>query len=36
MIGKVIIPDYARLDIWYEHGGFYLDTDVEFIKSLDG
>lgn len=29
------VPDYARLDIIYEHGGFYLDTDVELIKSLD-
>lgn len=30
------VPDYARLDILYNHGGFYLDTDVELIKSLDG
>lgn len=29
------VPDYARLDIIYEHGGFYLDTDVELIKNLD-
>lgn len=29
------IPDYARLDILYTHGGFYLDTDVELLKSLD-
>lgn len=29
------VPDYARLDIIYEHGGFYLDTDVELRKSLD-
>lgn len=29
------VPDYARLDILYNHGGFYLDTDVELIKSLD-
>ena len=29
------VPDYARLDIIYQHGGFYLDTDVELIKSLD-
>ena len=27
--------DYARLDIIYEYGGIYLDTDVELIKSLD-
>lgn len=29
------VPDYARLDIIYEYGGIYLDTDVELIKSLD-
>ncbi len=29
------VSDYARLDIVYEHGGIYLDTDVEIIKSLD-
>lgn len=29
------VPDYARLDIVYTHGGIYLDTDVELIKSLD-
>lgn len=29
------VPDYARLDIVYEQGGVYLDTDVEIIKSLD-
>ena len=28
------VPDYARLDIMYEHGGIYLDTDVEVIKDL--
>lgn len=28
--------DYARLKIIYEHGGIYLDTDVELIKPLDG
>ena len=27
--------DYARLDIIYSCGGFYLDTDVELIKTLD-
>ncbi|MBQ8619650.1 MAG: glycosyl transferase [Clostridia bacterium] len=27
--------DYARLDIVYTHGGIYLDTDVELIKSID-
>lgn len=30
------VPDYARLDILYNYGGFYLDTDVELLKSLDG
>ena len=29
------VPDYARLDIIYQHGGIYLDTDVEVIKSFD-
>lgn len=29
------VPDYARLDIIYNQGGIYLDTDVEIIKSLD-
>ena len=28
------VPDYARLDIIYQHGGIYLDTDVELIKPL--
>lgn len=29
------VPDYARLDILYQHGGIYLDTDVELIRNLD-
>ncbi|WP_229105293.1 glycosyltransferase family 32 protein [Longibaculum muris] len=29
------VSDYARLDIIYNQGGFYLDTDVELLKSLD-
>lgn len=29
------VSDYARLDIIYEHGGVYLDTDVELVKNLD-
>ena len=29
------VSDYARLKIIYGYGGFYLDTDVELIKSLD-
>ena len=29
------VPDYARLDIVYNHGGIYLDTDVEIVRSFD-
>lgn len=29
------VSDYARIDIIYQFGGIYLDTDVELIKSLD-
>ena len=29
------VPDYARLDIIYQHGGIYLDTDVEIVKNID-
>lgn len=29
------VPDYARLDIIYQHGGIYMDTDVEMVASLD-
>lgn len=29
------VSDYARVDIIYQHGGIYLDTDVELLKSLD-
>lgn len=29
------VSDVARLKIVYEHGGIYLDTDVEVIKSLE-
>lgn len=29
------VPDYARLDIIYHHGGIYLDTDVEIIANID-
>lgn len=29
------MADVARLEILYEHGGFYLDTDVELLKCLD-
>lgn len=29
------LTDYVRLKVVYEHGGIYLDTDVELVKSLD-
>lgn len=29
------VPDYARLDIIYNHGGIYLDTDVEIVSNFD-
>lgn len=29
------VSDYARLDIVYNHGGVYLDTDMELIKNID-
>ncbi len=29
------VSDYARLDIMYEYGGIYLDTDVEIIRNID-
>lgn len=29
------VPDFARLDILYEYGGIYLDTDVELRRNLD-
>lgn len=29
------VPDFARLDIIYEHGGIYLDTDVEITRNID-
>lgn len=28
------LTDYARLDILYNEGGVYMDTDVEMIKSI--
>ncbi len=30
------VPDPLRLWIIYTYGGFYLDTDVQLIRSLDG
>lgn len=29
------VSDFARLDILYRHGGIYLDTDVEMLRSPD-
>lgn len=29
------VPDHARLDIIYQHGGIYLDTDVEIVRPFD-
>ena len=29
------VSDYARLKVVYDHGGIYLDTDVELVKRLD-
>lgn len=29
------VTDYVRLQIVYEHGGIYMDTDVELRKPLD-
>ncbi|GGE24880.1 glycosyltransferase family 32 protein [Streptococcus himalayensis] len=35
-MGKyAFVSDYARLDIVYQYGGIYLDTDVELLTSLD-
>lgn len=29
------VTDYARMDIIYNEGGIYLDTDVEIIQNID-
>lgn len=29
------VPDYARIELLYEYGGIYLDTDVELLKNID-
>ena len=30
------VSDYCRLDVVYQYGGIYIDTDVEVIKSFNG
>lgn len=29
------VSDYCRLDVVYTHGGIYLDTDVEVVRSFN-
>lgn len=29
------VSDYARMDVVYNYGGIYLDTDVELIRNID-
>ena len=29
------LTDYVRLDILYNYGGIYMDTDVKLIKPID-
>ena len=29
------VTDYVRLKVVYDHGGIYLDTDVEVVRTLD-
>lgn len=29
------LSDYVRLDVVYQHGGIYFDTDIELLKSMD-
>lgn len=29
------VSDYARLDVLYQYGGIYFDTDVEVVKNLN-
>lgn len=29
------VTDYVRLKVLYEHGGIYLDSDVEILKPID-
>lgn len=29
------VTDFVRLKVLFDHGGFYMDTDVELLKGLD-
>lgn len=29
------VTDYVRLDVIYQYGGIYFDTDVEIVRNLD-
>lgn len=29
------VTDFVRLDVLYQYGGFYYDTDVEMIRSIE-
>jgi len=29
------VSDYVRLDVLYNYGGIYMDTDVELVKNID-
>lgn len=29
------VSDYARLKVIYDHGGIYMDTDVELLRPID-
>lgn len=29
------LSDYVRLDVVYQHGGIYFDTDIELLRSMD-
>lgn len=29
------VPDYIRIDLLYQYGGIYFDTDVELVRNID-
>ncbi|MCD7992346.1 MAG: glycosyltransferase [Clostridia bacterium] len=31
----VFVSDYVRLKVLYEHGGIYMDTDMEVLRNID-